>query len=414
MNNTAWGIALAQLAEAANIAGLQTETLEMLSEPQRVLIVNLPVKLDNGKTKFFTGYRVHHNHALGQIQGGTRFSSNETLDDIKALAIWMTVKNSLNGIPAGGGKGGVCCDPGVLSRAELERVCRAYIRSIAPLIGPGVDFPGADIGTGADTQSWMLDEWEQVHGMRHEPSAVSGKSVALGGSQGRAAATGLGVSLAVRETCKATGWDIKSLRVAIQGYGKVGSWAARVLDSFGAKIVAVSDVHGAIYKEAGFNLSELNRYMEKYKTLKDFPGAQAITNQELMACPCDVLIPAAVQGVVTGEVANNIKAKLVVEGANGPTTPSAEKILAERGIIVVPDILANGGGTVIAYLERVQGTYGYYWVEKEVHSKYDEMFTETFNIVYRTAEVEKISMRMAAWVRALRRVEEAVKARGWV
>lgn len=414
MKETAWEIALAQLAEAAKIAGLQPETLEMLSEPQRVLIVNFPVKMDSGSTKFFTGYRVHHNHALGQIQGGTRFSQDETLDDIKALAMWMTIKNSLNGIPAGGGKGGVRCDPDVLSRAELERVCRAYIRAIAPLIGPGVDFPGADIGTGADTQSWMLDEWEQVHGMRHEPSAVSGKSVALGGSQGRAAATGLGVSLAVRETCRITDQNIENLRIAIQGYGKVGSWAARILDGYGAKIVAVSDVRGAIYSEDGFNVSELNMYLQKHKTLVGFPGSISMSNQELLTCSCDVLIPAAVQGVITKDIAADIKAKLIVEGANGPTTPSAEDLLAKRKILVVPDILANGGGTVIAYLERVQGTYGYYWVENKVHQKYDEMFTETFNIVYRTAEVERISMRMAAWVRALRRVEEAIKARGWV
>ncbi|WP_347489977.1 Glu/Leu/Phe/Val dehydrogenase [Desulfoscipio sp. XC116] len=413
MKETAWEIALIQLAEAAKIAGLSRETTEMLSEPQRVLIVNFPVRLENGSTKFFTGYRIHHNHALGQIQGGTRFSPDETLEDVKALALWMTVKNSLNGIPAGGGKGGVQCDPGTLTRQELERVCRAYIRAIAPLIGPGVDFPGADIGTGPDTQSWMLDEWEQIHSLRHEPSAISGKSIALGGSQGRSAATGLGVGLAVRETCRHTGRDIKKLSVAIQGYGKVGSWSARTLESFEAKIVAVSDVHGAIYREEGFSAAELDAYIKQNNTLAGIPGSTVINNEELLTCPCDVLVPAAVQGVITDNIAMDVKAQIIVEGANGPTTPSAEKILEKRGVLVVPDILANGGGTVIAYLERVQGIYGYYWVESEVHQKFDNLFTETFKVVYETSRQKGISMRMAAWVRALRRVEEAMIARGW-
>ncbi|GBF32399.1 NAD-specific glutamate dehydrogenase [Desulfocucumis palustris] len=411
---SAWDTARGQLAEAAAIAGLRPETIKMLSEPQRVLIVNFPVKMDNGKTEFMTGYRVHHNHALGQIQGGTRFHPEETLEDIKALALWMTVKNSLNGLPAGGGKGGVCCDPAVLSRFELERVCRAYIRAIAPLMGSGRDFPGADIGTNAETQSWMLDEWEQIHSMNHEPSAVSGKAVVIGGSQGRAAATGLGVSLAVRETCRVTGRDIKGLRVAIQGFGKVGLWTARILEGYGASIVAVSDVKSGIYREEGLDISGLEEYAGCEQCLAGFPGSAVISNSDLLTCDCDVLIPAAVQGVITGEKAPRVKAKIVVEGANGPTTGAAEDIFRSRGVVVVPDILANGGGTVIAYLERVQGNYNYYWTEEEVHRKYEQMFVRTFDSVYRLAGEKGISLRMAAWVMALRRVEEAMAARGWI
>lgn len=411
---SAWETARGQLAEAAGIAGLQTETVEMLSEPQRVLTVNFPVRLDNGVTKFFTGYRVHHNHALGQIQGGTRFHPEETLEDIKALALWMTVKNSLNGLPAGGGKGGVRCDPSGLSRTELQRLCRAYVRAISPLMGSARDFPGADIGTNVDTQSWMLDEWEQLHAMSHEPSAVSGKAVVIGGSQGRASATGLGVSLAVRETCRALGKDMAGLRVAIQGFGKVGAWAARILESYGCKIVAVGDVKCSLYQEEGFNVAEMESYAGEHGTIEGYPGVALPDNKALLTCSCDVLIPAAVQGVITKDIAAAIKAKIIVEGANGPTTSDAEKVLGERGVLVVPDILANGGGTVIAYLERVQGEYGLYWTEEEVHKKYEEMFMRTYDLVLGTARELKKSMRMAAWVRALRRVEDAVLARGWI
>ncbi len=411
---SAWDIARGQLAEAAAIADLRPDTVKMLSEPQRVLIVNFPVKMDNGKTVFMTGYRVHHNHALGQIQGGTRFHPEETLEDIKALALWMTVKNSLNGLPAGGGKGGVCCDPSQLSRFELERVCRAYVRAIAPLMGSGRDFPGADIGTNAETQSWMLDEWEQIHSMNHEPSAVSGKAVVIGGSQGRAAATGLGVSLAVRETCRVTGREIKGLRVAIQGFGKVGLWTARILESYGASIVAVSDVKSGIYRGEGLDITSLEEYAGREQFVAGFPGSAAITNSNLLICDCDVLIPAAVQGVITEEKASQVKAGIVVEGANGPTTRAAEDILRRRGVAVIPDILANGGGTVIAYLERVQGNYNYYWTEEEVHQKYEKMFVRTYDAVYNLAVEKDISMRMSAWVMALRREEEAIMARGWV
>jgi glutamate dehydrogenase/leucine dehydrogenase len=377
-------------------------------------MVNFPIKLDSGKTVLLTGYRVHHNHALGQIQGGTRFHPEETLEDIKALALWMTVKNSLNGLPAGGGKGGICCDPDTFSRTELERVCRAYVRAISPLMGTGTDFPGADIGTNAYTQSWMLDEWEQLHAMSHEPSAVSGKAVVIGGSRGRAAATGLGVSLAVRETCRVTGRDLKGLRVAVQGFGKVGLWAARILEGYGAVIVAVSDVKSGIFSEKGLNITELYAHVQQQNYVTGFPGAAMMGNRGLLTCECDVLIPAAVQGVINENIALDINAGIIVEGANGPVTKGAEAILKSQGVLVVPDILANGGGTVVAYLERVQGNYNYYWTEEEVHKKYEDMFVRTYRSVYNLAVERGISMRMAAWVMALRRVEEAIVARGWI
>ncbi|MCL6449625.1 MAG: Glu/Leu/Phe/Val dehydrogenase, partial [Armatimonadetes bacterium] len=244
--SSAWETAIEQLEQAAEIAELDPAVLDMLKEPQRTFIVTFPVRMDDGSVKFFTGFRVHHCHALGPIRGGTRFHPEETLDDVKALALWMTVKNSLNGLPAGGGKGGVICDPAALSAGELERLCRAYIRAVAPLVGSWQDFPGADIGTDARTMSWMLDEWEQMHALTHDPTAISGKALVLGGSRGRPEATGLGVMFSVRETCKVLGKQMEGLRVAIQGFGKVGSWAARLLFDQGAKIVALSDVYGGV------------------------------------------------------------------------------------------------------------------------------------------------------------------------
>ncbi|MEW6426054.1 MAG: Glu/Leu/Phe/Val dehydrogenase, partial [Bacillota bacterium] len=333
---------------------------------------------------------------------------------VKALALWMTVKNSLNGLPAGGGKGGVICDPAALSAAELERLCRAYIKAIAPLVGSWQDFPGADIGTDARTMSWMLDEWEQMHALTHDPTAISGKALVLGGSRGRPEATGLGVMFAVRETCKVLGRQMQGLRVAIQGFGKVGSWAARLLYDQGVQIVALSDVYGGIANPAGLNPYDVLNYVETSGKVPGYPGADPITNEELLTFDCDLLIPAAVQSVITEENAPRIKARVVIEAANGPTTPEGEQILLAREIFVVPDILANGGGTTIAHLERVQGLYDYYWTEEEVHKQYETMFVQAYREVYQIARQRRISMRMAAWVKALKRIEEAIKARGWV
>lgn len=413
-NQSAWETAIEQLEEAAKIAQLDRDVLEFLRHPQRVFIVTFPVRMDDGSLKMFTGFRVHHCHALGPMRGGTRFHPEETLEDVKALALWMTVKNSLNGLPAGGGKGGVICDPSALSDAELERLCRAYIRAIAPLVGSWSDFPGADIGTDARTMSWMLDEWEQMHAMTHDPTAISGKALVLGGSQGRPSATGLGVKLAVRETCKVLGIELKGLRVAVQGFGKVGSWAARLLYDDGARIVAVSDVYGGIANPDGLNPYELLDHVNATGKVLGFPGADTITNEQLLTSECDALIPAAVQSVITEDNASAVKARMIVEGANGPTTPAAERILLSRGVFVVPDILANGGGTTIAHLERVQGLYDHYWTEEEVHRRYESMFVQMYAQVYQISKDMGISMRMAAWVKALKRVEEAIKARGWV
>lgn len=411
---TAWETAIKQLEESATIAGLSQEILELLKKPQRIFTVHFPVRMDDGTTKVFTGFRVHHCHALGPIRGGTRFHPDITLEDINALALWMTIKNSLNGIPAGGGKGGVVCNPAILSKFELERVCRAYIRAISPLVGTWKDFPGADIGTNEQTMSWMLDEWEQMHEMTHDPAAISGKALVLGGSEGRPSATGLGVMFAVRETCKFLGLQMKGLRIAIQGFGKAGSWAARLLYDEGVKIVALSDVCGGILNPEGLNPYEVLGFVEETGSVVGYPNSESITNEELLRLDCDAVIPAAVQSVITEENAPNIKTRIIVEAANGPITPEGEQILLSKGTFIVPDILANGGGTTIAHLERVQGLCDHYWTEEEVRKQYNIIFTQVYNQIYHIAKERKISMRMAAWVKALKRLESAIIARGWV
>lgn len=413
-SNSAWSTAISQLEIAALRCGLDADVLEFLKRHQRIFICNFAVRMDDGKINFFEGYRIHHCHALGAIGGGTRFHPQETLDDVKALSLWMTIKNSLNGIPVGGGKGGVVCDPSKLSKAELERVCRTYIRSISPMIGTWIDFPGADIGTDSQTQSWMLDEWEQIHGMVHEPASISGKYEELGGSQGRPEATGLGVMFAAREACKTLNFDIKEMTLAIQGFGKVGSWAARLLFDAGARVVALCDVFGGLYNPNGMNPYELMDYVKKTGKMSGFKNGESISKEELLGIDCDILIPAAMQSVISEKEAMNVKSKIVVEAANGPTTPSGEKCLLERGIFIVPDILANGGGTVVAHLEKVQCLMDNFWTADTVHHQYDQMFVQCYRDVLDISKNMGVSMRMAAWFKALKRLEIAIKRRGWV
>ncbi|GAB6174833.1 NAD-specific glutamate dehydrogenase [Paradesulfitobacterium aromaticivorans] len=414
-NLSALESALKQLKEAGQAAGIDDDVLTMLQEPQRVFITTFPVRMDNGKVRFFKGFRVQHSHALGQTGGGTRFHPQETLDDVKALALWMSVKNALNGIPAGGGKGGVICDPSELSCTEKERVCRAYVRAVAPMLGTRTDYPGADVGTDSEMMSWMLDEWEQIHGLNHEPTAISGKTVVLGGSQGRPQATGLGVCLSVREALRLQDRSLEGVKVAVQGYGKVGSWAARLLQDEGAVLVAAGDFYGSIYNPQGIDAYKLDEFVQSTGSVLSYPQTQKLdSSTDVLFVECDVLIPAAIQSTITADNHHKIQAKLIVEGANGPVTPAAETELLKQGVIIIPDILANGGGTSIAYLERVQGVQNYYWTEDEVVARYEQLFVRKFKEVYETAQQEGLSLRMAAWAKALRTLAEAIKARGWV
>ena len=412
-NVTAFEVAIQQLEKAAEFMKMEPEVLDLLKNHQKILEVNFPVRMDNGKIKIFKGYRAHHCGATGPYRGGTRFHPDETLDDVKALSIWMTIKCALNGVPAGGGKGGVIVDPGTLSRGEYERVCRAYIRAISPLVGAWKDFPGPDMGTNMQTMSWMLDELEQMR-QEFQPAAITGKAPVIGGSLGKSTSTGMGLRLAVREACRVLGLNIKGLKIAVQGFGNVGSNVSNYLYRDGAKIIAIGDVYTGIYSEEGLNIPELLNYVKETGSVKDFPGTVNITNEQLLAINCDVLLPCAVQNVLHAGNVGQIKARILTEGANGPTTPEAEAVLLQKGVFIVPDILANGGGSTIAHLERVQGLSDNYWSEEQVFNRYEEMFVATFKEVYSISQELNCSIRLAAWVKALRRVSEAIKLRGWV
>lgn len=359
MNNNPFETALNTLRVAGEIAGLEPNAIKILSQPKRVFEFTIPMKMDNGEIRIFNAFRVHYNDALGEIKDGTRFVPNLDLNTVKALGFWMTIKHAVANIPAGGGKGGIRVDPSELSEWELERLVRAFIRKL-PMKGAWVDVPGADIGTSAKTQAWMLDEYEEIVGF-HSPAAINDKPAEVNGTLGSMEATGTGAFFVTMEAIK----DLKlpkekGLSVAVQGFGDVGRTVAKLLYNEGFKVIAVSDIKGGIYSEEGINIEELAKYVEETGFATGFPGTVEITNKELLETKCDILIPAAVQSVITDENADKIKAKLIIEGANGPTTPGAEKILEEKGIIIIPDVLANCGGAIVCSFERTQGLTGTY------------------------------------------------------
>lgn len=410
---TALENALAQLNEAASIAKLAPHVHELLKNPMRELTVRIPLKMDNGSVKVIEAYRFHHNWANGPIRGGTRFHKDETPDDVRALSMWMTIKNACNNIPNGGGKGGIAVDPALLSTNELERLCRGYIRAIASITGPWMDFPGADIGTDARTQSWMLDEWEAMH-QRLEPAAISGKAMPLGGSAGRALATSRGVQYATRAVAASVGKPMSSLRVVIQGFGKVGANLASLYAEDQVTICGLSDINGGIYKQDGLDLKAVTAWFAEKGTLKGYLGAKAVSNAELLEQDCDILAPCAVQSVITSENASKIKAWAVMEGANGPVTVDAEKILLDRKIIDCPDVYTNSGGTQVAHFERIQNLNNDSWIEEHVNKKLEGVFLDVFNEISSVSQEKHITMRMSCWVKALNHTVEAMKWRGWI
>lgn len=413
MKKTALEVAQEQLATAIEYMKLNQDIFDLLKEPLSQLTVRIPVKMDDGTVRTFTGFRFQHNAALGPTRGGTRFHPDETSEDVKALSLWMTLKNALNEIPNGGAKGGIIVDSEKLSKGELERLCRAYVRKVAPTIGAWKDFPGADIGTSAETQSWMLDEWEAMN-LHHESAGISGKLMVLGGSEGRPEATSRGLLYATREVVKAKGLDIKQLTAVVQGFGKVGWHLAKLYQLDGIKVVAVSDVHTGIYNPNGLDIMDVHTYVERTGTLVGYPQAQAIGNSNLLEVECDILAPCAVQNVITDENAPRIKAKILIEGANGPTTPDAEKILVTKGVFIAPDIWANSGGTQVAHFERVQNLNDDRWSEEEVNAKLERLISKVFAEIYKIHTEQNIPMRLACWVRSIGKVVDAMKARGWV
>ncbi len=411
--NNLFAIVQQQLDKAAEKLDLDADVHSLLREPMRILEVNFPVKMDDGTTKRFTGYRVQYNDALGPTKGGLRFHPDETIDTVKALAAWMVWKCAVVDIPYGGGKGGVVCNPKELSVGELERVTRGYIRALGRFIGPEKDIPAPDVYTNPQIMAWIMDEYSQIVGY-NSPGVVTGKPILLGGSLGRGDATARGTVYTIREAAKGLEIDLKDATVAVQGYGNAGYFAAKLmLELTGAKIVAVADTRGGVYSVDGIDPDAAFEHKKATGSVSGFPAAKAITNQELLELEVDVLIPAAIENVITAENAHAIKAKIIAEAANGPTTPAADVILQENGKFIIPDILCNAGGVTVSYFEWVQNTSGYYWSEEEIHAKLDIKMTKAFYEVYAMVKEKGVDSRTAAYLVAIQRVAAAMKLRGW-
>ncbi|EAX47020.1 Glu/Leu/Phe/Val dehydrogenase, C terminal [Thermosinus carboxydivorans Nor1] len=401
------------LEKAAAAMKLDPKVAKILEQPERTLEVSIPVTMDDGRIEVFTGYRSQHNTALGPAKGGIRFHQDVTMDEVKTLAFWMTFKCAVIGLPYGGGKGGVVVDPRKLSRSELERLSRGYIQRIAPIIGEYDDIPAPDVNTDSRIMGWMVDEYSRLRG-HNVPGVITGKPKTIGGSAGRGSATGRGVMFCVREAFNVLGIDKSQATVAVQGFGNVGGFSAKLIHDLGAKVVAVSDVNGGIYNEEGLNPYDVEKYVKETGSVVGYPGAKAVSNKELLELPVTVLVPAALEGQITAENADRIKAQVIAEGANGPTTPEADEILSAKGVMVIPDILANAGGVTVSYFEWVQNLYRYYWSEREVHAREEELMVKAFNEVYKASQKYQVNMRVAAYIVALERLSEAMKLRGWI
>jgi len=412
--------ALSQLNHAAQYSHAEPETIERLKHPQSALIVSIPVRMDNGALKIFTGFRVRHNDSRGPTKGGIRYHPNVSLDEVKALSFWMTLKCAVMGLPYGGGKGGITVDPKQLSRMELERLSRGYIEQIANFIGPHTDIPAPDVYTNPMIMGWMMDEYSKIV-RSHNPGVITGKPIELGGSLGRDDATGRGGYYCIKELERLRQWQPKNIRVAIQGFGNAGQHVAQLLHRDGYKIVAVSDSQGGIYRQEGFDVPSLIRKKKETQKVQavycegsvcEVVPAQHISNEELLALDVDILIPAALEDVIREDNVDKIQAPVIIELANGPTNSKADAILASRGILVVPDILANAGGVTVSYFEWVQNKNGYYWPLEEVHEKLHRIMQREFNYVYELKNKHNISMRAAAYAHALNRLGDAIAAQG--
>lgn len=400
-----------QFIEAADFIRLDEGMREVLINPKRQLIVSIPVKMDDGSIKVFEGYRVQHNVVRGPAKGGIRYHPQVTLDEVKALAAWMTWKCAVVNIPYGGGKGGVIVDPHKLSLGELERLTRRYTTEIFPIIGPDRDIPAPDVYTDPQVMAWIMDTVSMFRG-HTVLGVVTGKPVELGGSQGRNEATARGCQYTIREACKALDIPLQGARVAVQGYGNAGAIAARLLYEDGARVIAVSDSHCGIYSDKGINPVEALAHKAKTRRLEGFPGTDNITNSELLELDCEILVPSALENQITESNADKIKAKIIAECANGPTTPAADPILFEKGIFRIPDILANAGGVSVSYYEWVQDSYSYFWSEEEVLKSLEKTMKRAFHEVYAIAQKHKIHMRLAAYALAIERVAGATRLRG--
>ncbi len=403
--------AVAQFDAAAERLNLSPDLRAILRAPKRELTVNFPVRMDDGRVEMFTGYRVQHNINRGPAKGGIRYDANVSIDEVRALAMWMTWKCAVVNIPFGGAKGGVIVDPRKLSRAELERLTRRYATEIAGVIGPESDIPAPDVNTNPQIMAWIMDTYS-MHKGYSVPAVVTGKPLSVGGSEGRMEATGRGVYVVTREACKALGIEMKGARVVIQGFGNVGSITARLMHEAGCRVVALSDVYGAVYNPDGIDVALALRHVQEHGTLKGLPGAQPMDSKAALELPCEILIPAALEGQLTHQNAPRLDTKLVVEAANGPTTTEADAILRERGIAVVPDILANAGGVTVSYFEWVQDLQHFFWAEDEINQRLEHIMTRSFAAVQAKKDEQNCDYRMAAYLLAVARVAEATQVRG--
>jgi glutamate dehydrogenase (NAD(P)+) len=402
---------LQEFDTAARILKLEPGIWKILTNPKRQIIVSCPVQMDNGDIEVFTGYRVQYNITLGPAKGGIRYHPGVNLDEVTALAAWMTWKSAVAHIPFGGGKGGVICDPTKMSRRELEALTRRYIAEIIDAIGPEKDVPAPDVNTNDQVMAWVMDTYS-MHVGHTTTSVVTGKPLELGGSLGRREATGRGVMIAARESATHVGFDIKGARVAVQGFGNVGSVSAKLVAELGAKIVGITDWKGGVYNANGLDLERLAPWVEGHQTVAGFDGGEPLTNDQLFTLDVEILIPAALENQITMANASAIRAKVVVEGANGPTTPEAHDHLHQRGVFVVPDILANSAGVTASYFEWVQDRYGYFWTEKEVNERLEAKMCEAFSAVLQTALKYSVDMRTAAYIVAIGRVAAVTRLRG--
>jgi glutamate dehydrogenase (NAD(P)+) len=404
-------IAKQQFNRAADYLDLDQSTRQVLSNAKRQLIVSIPVKMDGGDVQVFEGYRVQHNIARGPAKGGIRYHPNVTLDEVKALAAWMTWKCATVGIPYGGGKGGVICDPKSLSINELERLTRRYAFEIAPIIGPDRDIPAPDVYTDEQTMAWIMDTISMVRG-HTELGVVTGKPVSLGGSLGRSEATARGCLYALREACRVQGTSLRDSRVSIHGFGNAGANIAHMVADDGARVVAISDSKVGLYAESGIDIQEALKYKKQNKTLAGFRGAKEIGTDDVLTVDCDILLPSALENAITLENVGRVKARIIAELANGPTTPGSDRVLADEGVFLVPDILANAGGVTVSYYEWVQDQYSFFWSEKQINETLEQTMHAAFKSVHETAQQYDTDMRTGAYILAVARVAEATSVRG--
>ncbi|TVP82833.1 MAG: Glu/Leu/Phe/Val dehydrogenase [Alkalicoccus sp.] len=392
--------------------GFSEEVYELMKEPMRMLTVRIPVRMDDGSTKIFTGFRAQHNDAVGPTKGGVRFHPDVTETEVKALSIWMSLKAGIVDLPYGGGKGGIICDPRNMSFPEVERLSRGYVRAISQIVGPTKDIPAPDVLTNSQIMAWMMDEYSRIKEF-DSPGFITGKPIVLGGSHGRESATAKGVTICIREAAKRRGIELQGARIVIQGFGNAGSFLAKFMHDAGALVVGISDVQGALYDPEGLDIDYLLDRRDSFGTVSNL-FKNTISNKELLEMDCDILVPAAIENQITEDNADRIKASIIVEAANGPTTMKATEMLYNRGILLVPDVLASSGGVTVSYFEWVQNNQGYYWTEEEVGTRLEKVMISGFENVYRVAQMRNVDMRLAAYMVGVRKMAEASRFRGWI